>query len=240
MIGHCWFEMIRQDAETGADEVQTIVMPWEDYGIYLVSYDVPPPKPRIYRATIEGRDGTLDLSEWEGRQSVRYDDRTVTITMRDMHGTSQEFMSRMLGRKFYIHFDDDLDHYYRGRCEDISAKTRKHVTDIEMTFTCHPFRYMRYRQSRTYTLTHGHYAIDTINITGQNVIPLVRAYGVETGVTGNKFEILRDVTESYTLQNGKCETSGALFFSGETKIKIVNANTASDLQVIVSWLPEVI
>lgn len=240
MIGHCWFELIKQDADTGADEVQTVIMPWEDYGMYLVSYDAPPPKPRIYRATIEGRDGTLDLSEWEGRQSVRYNDRTVKISLRDLNGTAQAFMSRMLGKKFYIHFDDDIDHYYRGRCEDISAETRKHVTNMDLTFTCHPFRYLRYRQSRTYTVTHGAYTTDRINITGQNVIPLVRANGIETNNTSCKLMILRDVTEEYTLTNGTCNTSGALFFTGDTNIRIENGNTTMDLTVIISWLPEVI
>lgn len=137
MIGHVIFEALRR---TPTGDVAEQVLPYETYGLYLIDYDAPPPKPKIYRVDVEGRSGTLDMTEWAG--DVQYEDRQVKARFRDMAGRPGEFINAMLGRRCRIYFDsDDPDHYYMGRCENIGEKTRKHISDLTMDFVCHPWAY---------------------------------------------------------------------------------------------------
>lgn len=137
MIGHVIFDVLRRTA-TG-DEARP-VRPWEDYGLYLVEYDAPRPEPKIYRVDIEGRSGTIDMTEWAG--DVFYNDRTVTVRLRDMLGRADDICNALLGRRCRVQFDvDDPDYYYEGRCEAIKDTTRRHVTDLTLTLTCHPFKH---------------------------------------------------------------------------------------------------
>lgn len=244
MIGKCWFELIKQNYATGRDIVKGNIIPDMDYNLVMVEYDAPPPTAKTYRVDIEGRDGTLDLSEWEGYQQVRYNDRQVLIKLRDMNGVenANNFIGRMLGNIFNIHFNDDSEYYFRGRCESVETSTRQHVTDISMVFTCHPFRYSISTSKRDYTIPAREFINDTIVITGRNVNPIVVASGVESGLSYNStFNILRNAVEIYNITNdGEVNTSGAVFRTGNTNISIVNANTDNDLHVSISWRQEVI
>lgn len=117
-----------------------IVQPYEEYGILLVNYDAPPPPLRTFRVEIEGRNGSVDMTEWAG--NTFYNDREVSMVLRDLNGNAREFANRIAGRRVRLHFDPDLpDWYLEGRCEDITTSTRERVTDITVRVVCHPFLY---------------------------------------------------------------------------------------------------
>ena len=119
------------------------VLPQEQYGILLVNYDAPSPKPKIYRVPIEGRSGTIDMTEWAG--DVFYEDRQITLNLRDMHGNADRLITDLMGRRCNVFFDrDDPGFFYQGRVESIKQQTRLHVTNITVTITCHPFKYPIY------------------------------------------------------------------------------------------------
>lgn len=266
MIGRCWFNTFTIGATTGADVVLDTITPDLDYGLLMVEYDAPPPEPRIYRATIEGRDGTLDLSEWEGYKQVRYNDRTVTIKLRDMNGQQEanSFIRRILGKRCYIHFDDDTDYYFRGRCEMAETQTRRHVTDINLSFTCHPFRYSVGTKKTSWTIDHGtktetlpgHYSviptIETFTVTMEenSIVPVFTASNCQTtmlndyknriviynsGVWGEGF-----YTEHLFDENGVIDTSGAVLKRGNNLIRIWNYCETNNITVTMTWRPEVI
>lgn len=137
MMGHVIFEALRR---TAAGDEATLIRPWEDYGTFLVNYDAPPPEPKIYRVDIEGRSGSLDMTEWAG--DVFFNDRTVTVRLRDMLGRKSEIINALLGRRCRVQFDqDDPDYYYEGRCEAIQEQERRHVSDMTLTIVCHPFKH---------------------------------------------------------------------------------------------------
>lgn len=124
-------------------DTEEIIQPYEEYGILLVTYDAPPPPLRTFRVEIEGRNGSVDMTEWAG--NTFFNDRDVSMTLRDLHGNAMAFINRVAGRIIRLYFDPDLsDWYLQGRCEEISASTRKHVTDITMRVVCHPFLYPVY------------------------------------------------------------------------------------------------
>ena len=136
MIGQVMFDIV-------GGVVDERVLPYEQYGLYLVSYDVPPPKPKTYRVTVEGRSGSIDMSEWAG--DVFYEDRTVTIKFRDMQGRAADFISLINGQRVKVCFYSEApDFYYYGRVEDIKETTREHVCNVTMTIKCHPFKYPLY------------------------------------------------------------------------------------------------
>ena len=257
MIGHCWIELIQQDASTGADVVVETIRPWEDYGLYMVSYDAPPPKVRTYRANIEGRDGALDLTEWEGQNIVRYNDRTVTIAFRNMLGNSYGFISKLLGRRVNIHFDEDAEYYFVGRCDGITEEVRKHVGDMELTFTCHPFRRSIRTQTVTYEVAHGrqgtqhiiaNHVHETLVCESPSVVPVISVTGVEDNLFhDNMVAIYTDgvfQSENRTViefhNNGVINSLGAKLTLGDNVVGMWNYNEENTMSVTLTWHPEVI
>lgn len=118
-----------------------ILRPFEDYGMYLVSYDAPPPLPKIEDVQIEGRSGSIDLTEWAG--DVFYDTRNVTVKLRDMRGDATELVTRLNGRRVRVYFDDQPEWYFLGRVKSMAESTRRHVSDLTMQITCDPWKYPR-------------------------------------------------------------------------------------------------
>ena len=110
-----------------------------DHGLLLKSFSAPMPTPKVYRETVEGLDGDLDMTEWAGE--VRYNTREVAVDFRDMSARMYNLLTNFLhGRKVKIFHSWDLDHYYYGRCEEADLKTERHVSDLDLTFICHPYR----------------------------------------------------------------------------------------------------
>lgn len=133
MIGRVEFVTIGQPIAT--------IRPQEDYGILLVNYDAPPPEAKTYKVQIEGRSGSIDLTEWAG--DVFYEDRPITIRLRDFQGDSDDFITRLNGQRVKIYFDDKPDWYYVGRIESIKNPTRKRIADLTMQIAGDPFKYPR-------------------------------------------------------------------------------------------------
>lgn len=109
------------------------------YGLILKSFDAEVPKPKLNMISISGRDGSLDLTEWAGE--VRFEDRKVNLAFRDMQGDAYIPMLNLIyhSKCKIIHSADD-DYYYLGRCVSAEPKTRRHVTDLELEFSCQPYR----------------------------------------------------------------------------------------------------
>lgn len=109
------------------------------YGLILKSFDAEAPKPKLNMISISGRDGSLDLTEWAGE--VRYENRNVNIAFRDMQGIAYVEMLNLIYHSEckIVHSVDD-DYYYIGRCVSAEPKTRRHVTDLELEFSCQPYR----------------------------------------------------------------------------------------------------
>lgn len=135
MIGRVSFDVLNS-----AGSVVETIDPQDEYGILLATYSTPPPAPRIFRVEVEGRNGTLDMTEWAG--DVFYNDRTVSISLRDMEGNANDLINRIIGRNVRVHFYSDIPGwYFQGRVESVNTQTEHHVTDIGLQVICHPFRY---------------------------------------------------------------------------------------------------
>lgn len=110
-----------------------------DYGLLLKSFACPPPAAKLYKETIDGMDGDLDMSEWAG--VIRYEDRTVEASFRDMDNQQYtQLLNFVHGRKMKIYHSSDLAHYFEGRCSEAETETQRHVTDIGLRFVCAPYK----------------------------------------------------------------------------------------------------
>ena len=117
-------------------------MPYEQYGIYMKSHSISPPKPKLYRYAVEGADGEIDLSEWSGE--VRFEPREVSISFREMGEKYYHALVQFaLGRMIKVMFSNDRDYYCYGRCTAIDADTKKRVSDVDMTVVCDAYRLKR-------------------------------------------------------------------------------------------------
>lgn len=111
----------------------------EVYGLILKSFEAPPPKAKANLISIAGRDGDLDLTEWAGE--TRFENRIVKMAFRDMRGEEYSpFLDKIHGAQCKIIHSVDNTLYYLGRCISAEAKTERHVTDVELEFSCHPYR----------------------------------------------------------------------------------------------------
>lgn len=247
MIGQCWFERITGIAANGEDTLATTIHPQMDYGLYMAEYDAPPPEPKIYRVQIEGRNGSLDFSEWEGSGQIRYNDRTVTVKFIDMNGqqNANKFVRQMLGNRFHVHFDDDAEYYFVGRCENAHTETRRHVTTIELTFTCHPFRYALNSSSIWLHPSAGKLEFDSAIIDGMNVIPSIEVRGIEQSAQNpSKITLTRVSTGTFVefnvSENGYIDLGSALLWAGENELAVRNNNQNNSIEVTMTWRPEVL
>ena len=224
MIGHVHFTVLKRDS--GGTITRVPLEPWSDYGLYLVEYDDPPPKPKIYRVNIEGRIGSLDMSDWSG--DIRYNDRQVKIKFRDMTGMKvNEFVNAIYGYRVEIVFDDDVDHIYEGRCESFEISTRKHVTDAELTFTCNPFRWKAQMKHIKYVVEKGTPITDTITMVGDGVNPILNISGVEDNEHPSKFLSVIFNDWSFRFPNKTNWVWGAMLNTGTNTIELTNNNDGS-------------
>lgn len=126
----------------------------EDYGLILKSFDAPIPAAKTNLISISGRDGSLDLSAWAGE--TRYENRTVKISFRDMQGEEYSLLlDKIHGQQCKIIHSVDNSLYYFGRCIEADAKTRRHVTDVDLVFSCHPYRMTVVPKTIEKTVTSG-------------------------------------------------------------------------------------
>lgn len=139
------------DTVTFETSTGRLLMPYEEYGLILANRSISPPTPKVYRVKLEGANGSLDMTEWAGE--IKYNDRTVSMTFRDMNGQHIPVVQALTGRLCKITFSDDLDHYYEGRCDSVTSNTRKRVTDLALKFTCKPYRINKIETNVTADIT---------------------------------------------------------------------------------------
>ena len=120
---------------------------WEDWRLTLTAKEVPPPKPKTNYIDLDGRHGTLDLSEALTGEVV-YEDRTVKAKFWTSEGTLdsrvqliREIIAALHGRKVQIIEPDDPDHYFLGRVH-IKPDAHDQVHDeLTLEAVCEPWRY---------------------------------------------------------------------------------------------------
>ena len=118
-----------------------------DWGLKLLSIYIPMPDPKTQILDIPGGDGSIDLTEINGRPA--YNDRDGVELVFDLMDGSYEswflkysqFAAEVHGRKVKMVLDDDPDHYYMVRLKLDGKKSNPVYGQITFSGTAEPFKY---------------------------------------------------------------------------------------------------
>ncbi len=120
---------------------------WKDWGLNLVSIYIPMPKPKSQLIDIPGGDGSIDLTEINGRPV--YDNRDGMELVFDLMDEDykvwflkySEFAKEIHGKKVKMVLDDEPEHYYMVRLNLDGQKTNPVYGEITLSGTAEPFKY---------------------------------------------------------------------------------------------------
>lgn len=120
---------------------------WYDWRLYLTAKNIPDAEPKTNYVSIDGMDGTLDLSE-SLTGEIKYQDRVISASFwtdngnyKDRDALLRSIVSQIHGKKIKIIEPDDPEHYFIGRVQ-IKAKTNiiPYAT-FTIEAVCEPWRY---------------------------------------------------------------------------------------------------
>ena len=118
-----------------------------DWGLKLLSVYIPMPDPKTQILDNSGGDGSIDLTEINGRPA--YNDRDgVELVFDLMDGSYENWFlkysqcaAEVHGRKVKMVLDDDPDHYYMVRLKLDGKKSNPVYGQITFSGTAEPFKY---------------------------------------------------------------------------------------------------
>ena len=118
-----------------------------DWDLKLLSVYIPMPDPKTQILDIPGGDGSIDLTEINGRPA--YNDRDgVELAFDLMDGSYEswflkysQFAAEVHGKKVKMVLDDDPDHYYMVRLKLDGKKSNPVYGQVTFSGTAEPFKY---------------------------------------------------------------------------------------------------
>lgn len=118
------------------------------YGLILSSQDIGLPPVKTNYIEIEGRQGSLDMSE--AFDEILYEDRTLTFIfniVNDIYAWDElrtHIANDLHGKRCKIVVYSDTDFYYIGRCSVDKYQSSKGLGTITVKCICEPFKYSQY------------------------------------------------------------------------------------------------
>jgi hypothetical protein len=120
---------------------------WYDWGLILTEKTITPPEPNTNYVTIDGMNGSLDLSEALTGE-VTYKDRKITAKFWTDKGTRTDrerllstIIAAVHGKKIRLIEPDDMDHYFYGRVVITAQFNNLAYATFTLEATCEPWRY---------------------------------------------------------------------------------------------------
>ena len=120
---------------------------WYDWKLILTSKSIPPAEPKTKLIRLDGRSGSLDLSEALTGE-VTYNDRTITATFWTDYGTRkdrekllQDITVALHGKKIKVVEPDDPDHYFYGRAKITAVNNILPYMEFTIEIVADPWRY---------------------------------------------------------------------------------------------------
>lgn len=118
---------------------------YTDFGVILTQQNIGLPSPKTYSVSIEGMDGSLDLSECFGE--MKYENRTLKFFFESIEKIT-DWQAKMInipsflhGQKMKIKTWSDPDFYYVGRCQIDEYNSSQRLGKIVISCDCEPFKY---------------------------------------------------------------------------------------------------
>ncbi len=140
---------------------------YTDFGIILTEQNIGLPSPKTYSISIEGMDGSLDLSEYFGE--MKYEKRTLKFTFESIEKITDwqakiiNISSFLHGQKMKIKTWSDPDFYYVGRCQIDEYNSSQRLGKIVISCDCEPFKYKK--NITTFNLIEGTNTVNNSKMT---------------------------------------------------------------------------
>ena len=140
---------------------------YTDFGVILTKQNIGLPSPKTYSVSIEGMDGSLDLSECFGE--IKYENRTLKFTFEsidkitDWQAKMTNISSFLHGQKIKIKTWSDPDFYYVGRCQIDEYNSSQRLGKIVISCDCEPFKYKK--NITVFNLTEGTNTVNNSTMT---------------------------------------------------------------------------
>lgn len=197
---------------------------WYDWRLTLTAKTMTDPEPKTNYVQIDGRSGTLDLSEALTGE-VLYSDRTVTASFRSSEGTFQERAALMRtitralhGKKVRIQEPDDPEHYFLGRVKIKSAEQDQVHIAFTMEAVCDPWRYAAEETTRR---------VEPAGQTVQVVINNTGVKAVTPTITTEAPATLTFTGETTTLQAGAYQVAGIKLAQGVNVVGVTSTGAVT-------------
>lgn len=189
---------------------------YRDFNLILSAVNIPPATPKTNYISVEGADGSLDLTETLGE--VKYKDRTGSLTFSvlpedNFEQKKSEISNIINGHCFFITLEKDMEYYYIGRCSINSYKEDKKLRQIVVGMQLHPYKY-----KQNITVVEATAGTVTLKNDRKSVVPSITVTE-ETTLTfkGNE----------YTLNAGKHKILDIQLLHGDNEITIDSAGTVT-------------
>lgn len=198
---------------------------YDDWGLQCQSNVLAPAVPRTAYLTINGMDGSYNMTEVvHGR--VVYQDRLLTTVLLSFVSDETAFESKcqaidavLNGSTMAIVQDSDPDHYLLGEAYATSVRAGT-VGTHTITATCRPFRYCNDLTEQTVVVDEQ----TTATFDNQELVATPTFITESTGMS-----VVFGNTE-YSLTADGCTIPGIYFVQGETTLTFKGSGT-----VVVSW-----
>ena len=197
---------------------------YNDWRLILTKKSVTPPQPKTKYVSLDGMNGTLDLSEVLTGE-ITYNDRTVSATFLLTEGTYkernlklQEIANKLHGRKVKLIEPDDLDHYLLGRITIKDIRNILPYSEITIEAVCEPWRYSLEDIIRKVDVNGQEVDIVLTNNGAKNTSP-------EITIIGSIDIIFNDVQVSLT--SGTYKVSDFKLCHGVNLVKVIGTGSAT-------------
>lgn len=114
-----------------------------DWDLLMTSKNIGEAVPKTNFVTIEGRNGSIDLTDWTGE--VKFDDRTLVFDFdifdtKNFYETQRKISNYLNGKKMKIILDQDPNYYYYGRCSITNSQISMGIGHITIQAICEPYK----------------------------------------------------------------------------------------------------
>lgn len=202
-----------------------VIHTFKDWGLIFAPREISPPTPKTSYIEIEGRDGSLDLTEALG--GVKYNDREFTLEFSIVnrpYSELDELISKILnfihGTRLKITIYSDPDYYYLGRCEIEDVSINSNPKTISIKCKTEPYKYRQFITKRTFKIVSIEGTSTKISLYNEKrrVVPKIivdRNMNIKFGNT------------TYSFSEGENMNLAILLESGENVFEIITAGTVT-------------
>lgn len=192
----------------------------DDFGLWLNPVDIPYPKVKENYIEKTFGDGSIDLTEVDGR--VYYEDRAFSLSFQCKDSVRyttalNDLIAFLHGKKVKMTFYFDDGFYYQGRAAFNKYTSDKGIGNIDLDVTVRPYKYKNSKTTIEFTTTSDAYTSKTFTSGAMPAVPTIKCT-----VAGN----VKQGENEFAIEANKETTFPAIIFErGENNVEFKGDGT---------------